>query len=158
MVDYSTEVEQIYATLSGQPPHTEEQIAIIKTTIELYQATFKYYDYTRTRELVDKSYKQHSQLVGGSGPDSIIQASKTLKSTAEKNWVGPGQPYVKLIFKRILVDGDYVMVQIFSEGWPSDTGAHVFDLFRLENGKFVEHWDAIQEIKPETIKRGYSVF
>ncbi|KAH7146835.1 hypothetical protein B0J13DRAFT_441499 [Dactylonectria estremocensis] len=157
MVDYSTEVEQIYATLSDQPPHTEEQIAKVKITIELYLATFKYYDYARTRELVDKGYKQHSQMVGD-GLESIIEASKVLKSIAAKKWVGPGEPHFQMTFKRILVDGDYVNVQIFSERWPGDTGEHVFDLYRLKNGKFVEHWDVIQEIKPENIKHGNSVF
>ncbi|UPL02765.1 hypothetical protein LCI18_013699 [Fusarium solani-melongenae] len=158
MANYSTEVEQIYSSLSGQPPHTEEQTAKAKLTIELYLATFKYYDYARTRELVDETYKQHSQFIGGQGQDSIIAASKALKAMATEIWVGPGEPYVKLNFKKILVDGDHVVVQIFSEGWPSEIGGHVIDVFRLKDGKFVEHWDAIQEIKPETIKQGNSVF
>lgn len=158
MADYSAEVEQIYTALSGQPPHTEEQTAKAKLTLELYLATFKYYDYARTRELVDPTYKQHSQLIEGQGLDSIIEASKTLKSMAAEKWVGPGDPYVKLNFKKVLVDGDHVIVQIFSEGWPVDSGGHIIDVFRIKDGKFVEHWDAIQEIKPETIEHGNSVF
>jgi predicted SnoaL-like aldol condensation-catalyzing enzyme len=32
---------------------------------------------------------------------------------------------------------------------PNTRGRAIFDLFKLENGKIVEHWDAIQEI-PES--------
>lgn len=156
MADYTAEVEQIYAALPDQPQHTEDQIVKVKKTIELYLATFKYYNYERTFELVDESYKQHSQMVGD-GRDSIIEASKVLKSIAAEKWVGPGEPHFKMDFKRILVDGDYVIVQILSTRWPGDTGEHVFDLYRFKNGKVVEHWDAIQQISPENIKHGNGV-
>ncbi|KAI8722733.1 hypothetical protein NCS52_00418000 [Fusarium sp. LHS14.1] len=156
MADYTAEVEQIYAGLTDQPPHTEEQVARVKAVIELYLATFKYYDYKRTYELVDESYKQHSQMVGD-GRESIIEASKIIKSIAAKHWKGPGEPHFKMNFKRILVDGDYIVAQIFSTRWPGDTGEHVFDLYRWKNGKAVEHWDVIQQINPDNIKHGNSV-
>lgn len=152
MVDYSTEVEQIYASLVGQPSHTKEQIAKIKKTIEFYVATFIHYDYARTSELVDKSYNQHSQTVDGTGLESIIEVSKILKAVAARKWEGTGEPHVKLSFRRILVDGEYVVCHIYTEGWPGEGGGIVIDVFRLENGKFVEHWDAIQEVLPHNVR------
>lgn len=156
MVDYTAEVDQIYAALPDQPQQTDEQIDKAKKTIELYLATFKYYDYERTFQLVDENYKQHSQMVGD-GRDSIIEASKILKSIAAKKWTEPGEPHIKMDFRRILVDGNYVTTQILSTRWPGDAGEHVIDLYRWKNGKAVEHWDVIQAVKPEDIKHGNGV-
>ncbi|CAG9953171.1 unnamed protein product [Clonostachys rosea f. rosea IK726] len=153
---YTAEVERIYAGLTDQPPHTQDQAIMAKAVIELHLATFKYYDYNRTFELVDENYKQHSQLVAD-GRESIIEASKILKSIAAKHWTGPGEPHFNMQFKRVLVDGDYIVAQIFSERWPGDSGEHVFDLYRWKNGKVVEHWDVIQQVHPENVKHGNSV-
>ncbi len=35
--------------------------------------------------------------------------------------------------------------------WPGDTGFAVCDIFRIENGKIVEHWDVLQEISPTPV-------
>ncbi|KAH7460988.1 hypothetical protein FOMA001_g19437 [Fusarium oxysporum f. sp. matthiolae] len=156
MADYTAEVEQIYVRLTDQPPHTPEQIVMTKKIIELHLATVKYYDYKRTFELVDENYKQHSQMVAD-GRDSIIEAFKILKSIAAKHWTGHGEPHFKVNLKRILVDGDYIVTQIFSERWTGDTGEHVFDLYRWKNGKAVEHWDVIQQVDADNIKHGNSV-
>ncbi|EEU38459.1 uncharacterized protein NECHADRAFT_88631 [Fusarium vanettenii 77-13-4] len=156
MANYTAEVDQIYARLTDQPPHTPEQIARAKKIIELHLATFKYYDYKRTFELVDENYKQHSQLVAD-GRDSIIEASKVLESIAARHWTGPGEPHFNMNFKRILVDVDYIVAQIFSTRWPGDAGEHVFDLYRWKDGKVVEHWDAIQQVDLDNIKHGNSV-
>jgi predicted SnoaL-like aldol condensation-catalyzing enzyme len=40
---------------------------------------------------------------------------------------------------------------------PGQRGVAVFDLFRLENGKPVEHWDVLQPI-PESIPHNNTMF
>ena len=52
--------------------------------------------------------------------------------------------------KRILVDGDLAAIHLFGCGDPSTPGAAVVDLYRLEDGKIVEHWDVIQPM-PEIV-------
>ena len=47
----------------------------------------------------------------------------------------------------IMEDGDYVMVHGRYNNWGGKTMLAV-DIFRLENGKVVEHWDVMQEEVP----------
>jgi len=48
--------------------------------------------------------------------------------------------------KRVFADGDYVILHVHSIREPGTRGRAIFDLFKLENGKIVEHWDAVQDI------------
>lgn len=47
---------------------------------------------------------------------------------------------------RILVDGDMAVIHVHVRPTPDSRGASVFDMYRLENGKIIEHWDAIQPV------------
>lgn len=48
--------------------------------------------------------------------------------------------------KRVFAEGDYVILHVHSIREPGTLGRAIFDLFKLENGKIVEHWDAVQDI------------
>lgn len=48
--------------------------------------------------------------------------------------------------KKVFADGDYVILHVHSVRKPGTRGRAIFDLFKLENGKIVEHWDAVQDI------------
>lgn len=56
---------------------------------------------------------------------------------------------------RILGEGNFVLTQ--SEGRWNDKPHVYYDLFRLQNGKIVEHWDVIQEI-PEKMAHNNGMF
>ncbi len=59
--------------------------------------------------------------------------------------------------KRVMADGDLVMVHVHSKPTPDDRGTAIVDIFRLENGKIVEHWDVMQAV-PETAKNSNTIF
>jgi predicted SnoaL-like aldol condensation-catalyzing enzyme len=59
--------------------------------------------------------------------------------------------------QRILVDGDLAVIHIFVKPTPDSRGAAVFDMFRLKDGKIVEHWDAIQPV-PENSANAHPMF
>ena len=48
--------------------------------------------------------------------------------------------------KRSFADGDHVVVHYHVRRWPSDAGWAVIDIFRLEDGMIVEHWDVVQPV------------
>jgi predicted SnoaL-like aldol condensation-catalyzing enzyme len=60
-------------------------------------------------------------------------------------------------FKRLIAEGDLVVVHSHNVPVPGTRGRAVIDIFRLEDGKIVEHWDVVQEV-PETAKNNNTMF
>lgn len=46
--------------------------------------------------------------------------------------------------KRILVDGDHAVIHLHGRGKPDTPGGAVADIYRIKDGKIVEHWDVLQ--------------
>ncbi len=66
-------------------------------------------------------------------------------------------PSMHFDVKRMVAEGDLVMVHSHLILKPNDRGSAVVDIFRLENGKIVEHWDVVQEI-PEQPANNNTMF
>jgi predicted SnoaL-like aldol condensation-catalyzing enzyme len=66
-------------------------------------------------------------------------------------------PKAKAEIKRVLAEGDLVMVHVLSKETPDDRGRAVVDIFRVADGKIVEHWDVMQEI-PEKSANSNTMF
>ena len=67
------------------------------------------------------------------------------------------QPARVFAIQRILVDGDMAVIHIHAIPTPGSRGASVFDMYRLKNGRIVEHWDAIQTV-PDQAKNAHPMF
>ena len=72
-------------------------------------------------------------------------------------WFAQTHPAFQLDIKRVIAEGDLVMTHSHLVPAPGERGAAVVDIFRLENGKIVEHWDVVQEI-PETSANNNTMF
>ncbi len=97
--------------------------------------------FDRLPELIDASpggYHQHNPDIAdgldglGAGFAALADAGKAIT-------------YTKL--HRIVAEGNFVFTM--SEGTMGDTPTAYFDLFRLHDGKIVEHWDTVAAIPDE---------
>lgn len=59
--------------------------------------------------------------------------------------------------ERTIVEGDLAIVHLRVQSSPSQRAAAVADIFRLENGKIVEHWDVLQSM-PEKSANPHPMF
>lgn len=66
-------------------------------------------------------------------------------------------PEARSEIKRIVAEGDLVVLHVHSKGKKSDRGNAIVDIFRVENGKIVEHWDVEQPI-PEKSANSNTMF
>ncbi len=72
-------------------------------------------------------------------------------------WFAQTYPDFRMDSKRIFAEGNYVVLHSHLIRKPGDRGMAVVDIFRLENGKIVEHWDVVQEV-PETSANSNTMF
>jgi predicted SnoaL-like aldol condensation-catalyzing enzyme len=86
-----------------------------------------------------KSYTQHTPFAadGFNGLRSYVK------------WIVANYPNTHGEIKRVFADGEFVLLHCHWTGFFGKNGDAIIDIFRLENGKIVEHWDVIQAI-PDT--------
>ncbi len=59
-------------------------------------------------------------------------------------------PQSRSTIHRVITQGDLVVLHVHMQKSPEDRGQAIIDIFRVENGKIVEHWDVIQDVPAET--------
>jgi predicted SnoaL-like aldol condensation-catalyzing enzyme len=107
-----------------------------KTVIDFYETVINRKDWQSAPKFVGKYYKQHNQHA----KDGVEGLQEYVKFTKEK------YPNSHSEIKKAFACGDYVILHVYSIMEPGTCGAAVIDIFRMENGKAVEHWDVHEEI------------
>ena len=66
-------------------------------------------------------------------------------------------PELHVDIKTVVAEGDLVVTHGLIKTSPDDPGTVAADIFRLEDGKIVEHWDVLQPF-PETSANDHPMF
>ncbi len=107
--------------------------------IDFYRTAFEGNPREAVARHVGDRYIQHNPLVGD-GPEEFIAYFDRMHEE---------YPDKRVAFVRAVAEGDLVAVHTH-QVWPGDQEYVTMDFFRFdEQGKIVEHWDAVQQI-PET--------
>jgi predicted SnoaL-like aldol condensation-catalyzing enzyme len=118
-----------------------------KTVLEFYDLIINKKDYAAAQPYIGSYYRQHNPVVA-EGPEGLA---------AFIAWLKTEYPEARSEVKQIFADGDYVILHVHSMRPPNPRGRAIIEIFRLEEGKIVEHWDTIQEI-PETSANDNGMF
>jgi predicted SnoaL-like aldol condensation-catalyzing enzyme len=121
-----------------------------KIVTDFYDKAINQKDFEAASVHLGDKYIQHNPLAAD-GPEGL----KNFLAFAKQNI-----PNYRTEFKRIFADGDYVIVHAHARANPADPadrGSAVMDIFRLENGKVVEHWDVVQPV-PEKANNANTMF
>ena len=113
---------------------TEE--ANLKLVVQFYEQFFNKHEVAKAAEIVSEDYKQHNPEVPDGKKPFVDYFSQFFKET----------PQSKVRIVRTATSSDLVWLQVHSTNSASDRGQAVLDIFRVINGKIVEHWDIIQDV------------
>ena len=119
--------------LAGESPREE---ANKKAVMAFYDAALNKLDYEAASAYLGPVYKQHNPTAAD-GPEGLKGFIAFLKTT---------YPQTHSEIVRAFADGDYVILHVHAVRTPGTAGNAIVDIFRLDKGKVVEHWDAVQPI------------
>ncbi len=113
---------------------TEANRTLVRTYRETVMVSLRF---DRIEEFIEGAhYAQHAPKIG----DGIARLRDRIASVAKEG----GQLY--LTPRRFVAEGNFVLV--LTEGDLPSGPTALYDLFRVENGKIVEHWDVLTPIPP----------
>jgi predicted SnoaL-like aldol condensation-catalyzing enzyme len=118
-----------------------------KAVVEFYDLAINKKDFEAASKYFGPKYIQHNPTA----PDGIEGFKGFLAFLREKF------PNARSEIKRVFAEDDFVILHVHAVREPGTRGRAIVDIFRLENGKIVEHWDVAQDI-PETMPHSNGMF
>jgi predicted SnoaL-like aldol condensation-catalyzing enzyme len=126
--------------LVGALPALADPESNKKAVIEFYDKALNQKDFEAASKYFGPRYIQHNP----GAPDGIEGFKAFIAQRKEKF------ANAKSEIKRAFAEGDYVILHVHGVREPGERGVAIVDIFRLENGKIVEHWDVVQPIPEKT--------
>ncbi|WP_431968984.1 nuclear transport factor 2 family protein [Nocardia sp. bgisy134] len=97
------------------------------------------------RDLLHEDFLEHSPG-NPSGRDAFLEFLATAPVTG-----------ARLDIKRVVTDDEYAVVHYHMIEPGAERGSAVVDIWRLEDGKIVEHWDVVQPV-PDAAQIPHGMF
>jgi predicted SnoaL-like aldol condensation-catalyzing enzyme len=135
------------ATSSARTAGVEQLEANKKTVAAFEDAALNQKNFDAASKYLGARYTQHNPNAAD-GPAGLKSYITFLKDKFPNN---------RSEIKHIFADGDYVIVHDHAVREPGTRGFAIVNIYKLENGKVVEHWDVIQAI-PEKAENNNGMF
>jgi predicted SnoaL-like aldol condensation-catalyzing enzyme len=118
-----------------------------KAVVEFYDLAINQKNFEAAAKFLGPRYVQHNPRAAD-GPEGLKAFLAFLRDKF---------PDYHSDIKRVFAEGDYVILHVHNVPTPGSRGNAIIDIFKLENGKVVEHWDVRQEI-PEQAANSNTMF
>jgi predicted SnoaL-like aldol condensation-catalyzing enzyme len=118
-----------------------------KIVVDFYEKGLNKKDFEAAAQYFGSKYVQHNPNAadGAEGFKALLQMLRDRFPNSHSN------------IKRVFAEGDYVILHVHTVREPGTRGTAIVDIFRLENGKIVEHWDVRQDV-PEKAAHSNGMF
>jgi predicted SnoaL-like aldol condensation-catalyzing enzyme len=137
----------MFAFVFAGPAFAADLEANKKTVLEFYEAGLNKKDFEAASKYFGPKYIQHNP-----GAQDGVEGFKAFLAFLRDKF-----PNSHSEIKKVFAEGDFVILQVHSVREPGTRGRAIVDIFRLENGKIVEHWDVVQDI-PEKMPHSNGMF
>lgn len=129
------------ATSFAQPVRDVQQEEANRALVtEFYNQFFNEHETEQSSSVLAQDYIQHNPEV----PDGKAPFVNYFAGYFQEN------PDYQSEIVRSAADGDLVWLHVHSTNGEEDRGEAVVDIFRVEDGMIVEHWDVIQPVPEES--------
>jgi predicted SnoaL-like aldol condensation-catalyzing enzyme len=118
-----------------------------KNVVEFYNQALNEKNFDAASKYLGARYTQHNP-VAADGPEGLKAFLGFLRDKF---------PNSRSEIKRVFAEGDYVILHVHAVREPGTRGRAIIDIFKLENGKIVEHWDVAQDV-PEKAANSNGMF
>src|SRR3954467_7590340 len=105
------------------------------------RAVLGFYEAALTRLNIDEAVTYFGPTFTNHNPraEDGVEGFRALLQGVKKQFPG-----LRIDVKRAFADGAFVILHVHLQLQPEDPGLAVVEIFRLEHGKIVEHWDVRQ--------------
>ncbi|WP_375404089.1 nuclear transport factor 2 family protein [uncultured Sphingomonas sp.] len=114
-----------------------------RVVLAFYEAGLNRKNYAEAARFLGERYVQHNPMAedGREGFAKFVGFLRANYPGAHSN------------VRQAFADGDFVILHVLEKLHPGDRGNAIVDIFRLERGRIVEHWDVKQPIPDQTANR-----
>ena len=140
----------VLATSLGNAAHATDAAqmeANKKIVVDFYEKGLNQKDFEAASKYFGAQYIQHNPTApdGPQGFKGLVDLLRTKFPNSHSE------------IKRVFADGDYVILHVHNVREPGMRGSAIVDIFRLDHGKIVEHWDVRQDV-PEQAANPNTMF